>query len=96
MQNTDAQGLAPGNWLLDNRPRNDTNPVPELISKKWLANRMGCMMPCGKLNRRRFYDYVLTKEICEVIGMTQKEVRGSKFRTFTREQSVLLTQKLFL
>lgn len=78
------------------QPRTDTNTLPALLTKKELASRMDCTMPGGLINRRRLYNCVLTDDVLERIGLTSEQVRKISFRTFTREQTVLLVEILSL
>ena len=95
----DTQRAALHNGQQAHTPPKGTAPteaVPPLLDKKYLAGRMGCVMPGGAVNRRRLYQQVLTADVLAHIGLTAADVRRSGFKTFTREQSVLLAEKLCL
>ena len=73
-----------------------TDQVPPLISKKWLCVHFGLTCPGGKANTSGLYSKVLTPDVLESIGLTEKEVRRQEVRTFDRTTSRLLIQALGL
>jgi hypothetical protein len=94
--NEDFVGVLNARYKTTAQTKNEKLPIPAIITKKWLADRMECTCPNGEINRDRLYKYVLTHEVLQKIGLRAKEVRQKSFKCFDRLQSIALTQILDL
>lgn len=76
--------------------QNSTDQPPPLIDKKWLCKRFNLILPSGYINYKRLYDMVLTAEVIAALGATTDEIRNISFKTFNRQQTLILIDVLGL
>lgn len=98
-ENTITQVFRRGNageWVKMSETTPQAPEVPLLLTKKYLCDRFGFLMPSGTRNYPGLYRKVLTPSVLDKLGVDAEVVRQKSFKTFDREQSILLTKILNL
>lgn len=73
-----------------------TEGCPPVLTKKDICVRLGLLCPSMRPNYERLYRAALTDKVLEKCGLTAAEVRVRSFRSFTRQQSIILIEELAL
>ncbi len=84
-----------GIWQIESSTGPSEAPPP-LISKKWLAIRFGLMQRSGYIYYKGLYTKVLTPEVIAAMNCTTEEIKDSRLRVFTRQQTLQLIEILGL